>query len=185
MWIEQMISLFDDSTVDEVFFNRSHLMVCGQYRHEVKKEIFVDSVDALEKIQEFSFSQGLRLDPGNPFTGGTFRNYRWSAAIPPISVQGPIFTLRRHRFGDLGVDDFDGYKEHGDLIKSEWNNKSSVLICGPTGSGKTSLLTCLLRQYSFGERVFILEDLEEIPILSPHWVSLRTQAQREIGRAHV
>ena len=75
MWIEQMISLFDDSTVDEVFFNRSHLMVCGQYRHEVKKEIFVDSVDALEKIQEFSFSQGLRLDPGNPFTGGTFRNY--------------------------------------------------------------------------------------------------------------
>ena len=57
-------------------------------------------------------------------------------------------------------------------METSVRNGSSLLFCGETGSGKTSLLTSCLHESALHERVVIVEELEEIPMLGSLWSKL-------------
>ena len=175
--LAELEAYLSQADVREVYVNGNlGLGVLGPSHHELLPlpEFFRDKEAFILACQNFALHQGLRLDPLRPFAGGILnkKSWRWHCIIPPAAPQGPIFTLRKHLFGDLTIDDFDGDKAHIMKIKSLMKQGASLLFCGETGSGKTSLLTACLQTVALMERVLIVEELEEIPLLGGLWSRL-------------
>lgn len=94
--------------------------------------------------------------------------FRAHVAIAPLVLEGPVITLRRlPRLEAYALEDFQITGSERQLILQNLREGKSFLLCGKTGSGKTSFLTALLRHVSPHERVLILEDSPEIPLPNP------------------
>lgn len=166
-----------DESIDEVFVNgiRSLNILKGKHLTTLSSP-FVDNSSLIRSIQEFSLTQGLRLDPNFPATGGSLDGgqYRWHAIIPPASSQEAVFSLRRHRFDSIKLSHFTKDEGISSKLKHILKSHDPVLFCGETGSGKSTLLLTILKMYCLEERVIIIEDLEELPHVSPFWIFLKT-----------
>ncbi|MEZ4741533.1 MAG: ATPase, T2SS/T4P/T4SS family [Bdellovibrionota bacterium] len=178
VWLEDILEKFDDHDVDEILINSIYSLelVSGNSK-KIEASPFKSKVDLTRSIQDFSFSQGLRLDPVLPANGGMIAStqYRWHAIIPPAACDGPLFSVRRHRFANIELTDFlFADKSMALYLENAFRMRLPMLICGPTGSGKSTLLSSLLKKCSLDERVIILEKILE---LSTHknWIRLVAQ----------
>jgi pilus assembly protein CpaF len=181
----RLLGFFDDQRVDEVLINgaRSVMMVIGQ-RAEVGASPFASGQSMLQWLTQFARDQGVRLDPLCGSAGGMVAaedlptllgqtgQLRWHALLPPLSQDGPLLALRRHRFGAISLENFGGPDALKERLSLAVAQKRSLLIAGPTGSGKSTLLVALLAAHASQERVMILESIAEIPALFPTWVRL-------------
>ncbi len=177
-YLHSWLDLFRDESLDELLLNGLNgLWLVKKNLVEHSSSPFQDLDEMIIWLQEFAQEQGTRLDPLYPSNGGPLKIdgfpgfFRWHCLIPPASQDGPLFSLRRHRFESLKLADFAPPKLTNPLSEYFLAGES-ILICGATSSGKTSLLSSLLKEYSLKERVFILEALPEFPLLSPRWVRL-------------
>jgi pilus assembly protein CpaF len=179
-WLEKLKNYFADNLVDEVIVNGTMSVVIITAKETfVRDPIFTSVVEMTRCFQLFALDHGMRLDPLLPFAGGQYqRKYRWHCILPPVAESGAIFSLRYQRFSELFLDDFVDKNLIVDLYKKSKN----LLICGATGSGKTSFCSALLREYSLQERVCILEEYSEIPQLGRAWMKLIKQPPRTDGK---
>lgn len=180
MNLDQIKNFFADPTVSEVLINGAvSLTIIATKQRRVADSVFVDNTQMVSWLQDFAFSHGIRLDPLKPWCGGFLPelNLRWHCLIPPIAVDGPILSLRRHSFTNLTLQNFhDPYNLLPcclDLVR----NGNPLIVCGATASGKTTFLSSLLRAICLEERVVIVESITELPLLSKLWV--RCQAKEE------
>ncbi|RYZ65993.1 MAG: hypothetical protein EOP09_13385, partial [Proteobacteria bacterium] len=125
--------------------------------------------------------RNVRWDPMQPAAGGSFsvgeampRHYRWHGLLPPVARDGLLLSVRRHRLGDFSLDDFVP-PEKQDKLLSLVSGQHPVFVMGPTGSGKTSFMVSTLLHCASEERLAILEQLPEVPKLSPRWIRLCAQ----------
>lgn len=188
-WVQDLLKTFTDPSVDELCLNgiRS-LSVHQKAGRQVATSPFSDPVAMVRACQEFAHGQGMRLDPFSPSAGGTFEGgFRWHCLIPPAcGREGALLTIRRHRFADLKVADFSMTPLVRERLQALAADRSRhILFCGPTGSGKTSLLLACLKTYAWEERVVIIEEMEELPLLSPHWLSLLSRKPDTEGRGSI
>jgi pilus assembly protein CpaF len=121
-------------------------------------------------IQEFAWGHRQRLDLSRPEAGGvTDTGWRWHAVIAPLSQEQPLLMLRRQRFNELCLRDFFDPNDFLPGVLSHVNAGRPLLVVGPTGAGKSSLLVAILKQLALSERLIILETIREIPALTPCW----------------
>lgn len=115
-----------------------------------------------------------RLDRRHPSNGGSFfdTGYRWHAVLSPPSWDGVLLCVRKHRLDRVQIDHFDGIGTFGQFFSKIFRENQSLIICGPTSSGKTTLLAALLKAYAANDRVCILEEANEIPLLFPQWIKM-------------
>lgn len=187
-WLNEVMRYFDDPGVDEVILNgpaRASLQhPFGNQSLELS--IFSDAIAMIDALQDFAADQGLRLDPIVPAAGGSLESgYRWHAILPPVAPQGPIFSLRRHRFASLASLTFAWLHNAEAKLNQLVADGEHLIFCGPTASGKTTLLAKLLAIHAFKERVLLLEELREIPELSPCWLSLLSRVPDLEGSGEV
>jgi pilus assembly protein CpaF len=137
------------------------------------------------ELQSFCFFQNLRLDPFCPFAGGLLSDceIRWHCVIKPAIYQSPLLIMRKHRFTTLSIEDFLCNNEEQKLLDTIFSLRRTVIICGPCGSGKTSLCYVLLKKYAASERVCFLEDYSEIPTNNPLWIKLLKRKKSIDNRA--
>jgi pilus assembly protein CpaF len=99
----------------------------------------------------------LALDGGRPF--------RAHVVVAPLALRGPEITLRRlpqaHRFR---LEDFSDDEAQSETLRDAARRGLSLLICGKTGSGKTSLASAFLRHLPANTRTLVLEDSPELPL---------------------
>jgi pilus assembly protein CpaF len=169
-------ALFSDARVDEILINgtRGLFVSRGGPSFQEAPSPFDDALVMTRWIQELAMRQGTRLDPLEPASGGSLEQgrFRWHAVLPPISQDGPIFSLRRHRMETLTLGDFEFDDQFLTSLERLLRERRSVVVCGPTGAGKTSILAALLREYAARERVVVLEDVPEIASISTSWIRL-------------
>lgn len=149
---------------------------------------FEDRVQMIRSCQEFALSQGQRLDAYSPSAGGYIEEckLRWHCLIPPASYDGAIFSLRRHSFVELEIENFLIQKSDEHLLTEIFENPSNhILFCGPTGSGKTSLLCAFLKKYARDQRVILIEEHAELPLLSERWLHLVSRKKDIEGQGEV
>lgn len=143
--------------------------------------------DGAEGLREFAVSLARhaqsRLDPMCGAAGGSVDHgaWRWHCLLPPLSRDGVLFSLRRHRFAALSLADFGLDEATEQQLRTALAQREHLVIVGPTGSGKTSLLMALLKECALHERVVIIESLPELPRLSPTWVRLAARAANVEG----
>lgn len=189
-WINLLKAYLQEVDTREVCVNgiRGVIVV---HQEGIKKypPVFNDGKVFRKSCQEFALQQGVRLDPYCTSSGGVIDggSYRWHCIISPQSVDEAIFVLRKHQFKLIKLDSFNysrpGLREEIEILGQ--NRRCHIMICGPTGSGKTSFLSAFLKAYSLQERVVILEDINEISLLSNLWLSLKTKVKDVEGQGEI
>jgi pilus assembly protein CpaF len=118
-------------------------------------------------VDEASPLVDVRLDGG----------IRVHAVLPPISPSGTLLSIRLPSIAQISVDDLRLIA----LVAARTN----LLITGAAGSGKTTLLSALLSLASPAERIVAIEDVAELRVDHPHFVSLEARQSNIEGAGEV
>ena len=140
-------------------------------------------IDAI--IEQLLVPSGRRVDRTSPvvdarLAGGS----RLTVVLPPIAVDGPCLTIRRFTTRGRTLEDFAAPDMCASLVEA-MRQRMSIVVSGPTGAGKTSLLNALACHIDSGERVVTIEDAAELDLPSGHVVRLETRAASAEGRGRV
>jgi pilus assembly protein CpaF len=104
---------------------------------------------------------------------------RINAIIPPLSLSGPVLSIRRFGHKPLAVDDLLGHgsiaPEMVQFLRAAVEGRINMMISGGTGSGKTTLLNAMSRFIPRGERLVTIEDSAELKLQRKHVVTLETR----------
>lgn len=133
---------------------------------------------------------GLRLDRARPFVDARLPDgSRLHAVVPPVAPLGPVVTIRRFPSLRLGWDDLVAAgtlpRTAAELLRGVVRDRRAVVCCGPTGSGKTTVLGLLLGEVGADERVVLIEEAAELPHAAPHLVRLETCVPNVEGAGEV
>lgn len=114
---------------------------------------------------------------------------RLNAIIPPLSLKGPVLTIRKFKEELANIDDF---LRTGTLtpymarfLEASIKAKLNIIICGGTGSGKTTLLNVLSSFISDDERIITIEDAAELKLKQNHVISLETRLTNYEGTGEI
>ena len=123
---------------------------------------------------------GRRVDESSPICDARLPDgSRVNVIIPPLAVDGCTMTIRKFAKEKLTLDKLIEFKAMtpacAEMIKIVGACRANVVISGGTGSGKTTMLNCLTRYMSDGERVITCEDACELQLQQPHVVRLETR----------
>ena len=125
MSIERLRDFFADPTVIEVLVNgTASLTVVSSVGRSVQDSIFQSQRRNGALATGFCFcTQGVRLDPRKPFSGGLLEefNLRWHCLIPPVAIDGPILcSVRRHAFSTLTLQNFHDPACSATAVPDNW-----------------------------------------------------------------
>ncbi len=177
-------ALIDDDEVSDVLINGPGDVVVERAGRLESAGSIGDA--ELQRLVEFLLGPtGRRVDRRSPVVDVRLDDRtRCHIVIPPVAVNGPCVSLRRFPTRPRRLDEFaEGPDlDHLDRLTHE---RASVVIYGPTGSGKTSLLAALLRSVSEVERVVVIEEAAELPLQGRHVVRLEGQPPNLDGHGGV
>ncbi len=123
---------------------------------------------------------GRHIDEATPCVDVRLHDgVRVHAVLPPISPGGTLLSIRLPRVRRLGLDELeaDGLFELVPRagVQAHVAGRRNLLITGAGGSGKTTLLSALLASAAAGERIVAIEDVAELRVGHPHFVSLEAR----------
>ncbi len=133
---------------------------------------------------------GRRIDESSPYVDARLPDgSRVNAVIPPISLVGPVLTIRKFAKIPITVDDLIRFgsitAEAIEFLKACVSSRLNVVISGGTGSGKTTLLNILSQFIPADERIITIENAAELQLRQDHVVSLESRPPNIEGRGEV
>lgn len=153
-------------------------------------DVAFDDVDHLAGwVERLVVSCGGRLDLSSPIADARLPDgSRLHVVIPPIAPEGPLVSIRRFPSTPFRLEDLvsAGSLSAGsaDRLAEAVSAGRSLLIAGPTGAGKTTLMAALLQLVRPVERVVVIEELPELRFGS-NCVSLIARKANAEGRGAV
>ncbi|MGB6057667.1 MAG: ATPase, T2SS/T4P/T4SS family [Microthrixaceae bacterium] len=174
-------SLLDDPLVTDVLVNGPGTVWVEREGRLQRSEISVDHRSILRSIERLVGPLGLSADRSNPIVDARLPDgARVTVILPPLAPDGPLLALRRHRAEPLSLEAFGG-KTVVAVLKTVVRRALNVIVFGPTGAGKTSLLNALARELPPSERVVTVEDTAELQLPGDHTVRLESRPGRADG----
>jgi pilus assembly protein CpaF len=183
--------LLRDGAVEEV-------MVCGTApvwveragRLERTGVRFASEGDLRDAIERILAPLGRRVDEAEPLCDARLPDgSRVNVVIPPLALDGPVLTIRRfRRRGFTGrelVANGTMTRPLLDFLARAVRARASILVCGGTGSGKTTTLNALSGFIGADERVVTIEDAAELRLRQPHVIRLEARPPNLEGRGEV
>ena len=125
-------------------------------------------------------SGGRHIDEATPCVDTRLSDgARVHAVLPPIATSGTLLSIRLPRAMPFTLGDLDaaGFFEAVPLTAVEElvAGRANILVTGAAGSGKTSLLGAILSAAPPTERIIAIEDVAELRVRHPHFVSLEAR----------
>jgi pilus assembly protein CpaF len=134
---------------------------------------------------------GRRIDESVPMVDARLPDgSRFNAIIPPLSLSGPMITIRKFGMERLEVNDLLD-KHHSfnqainDFIQACVFGRKNIIVSGGTGAGKTTLLNVISQFIPEGERIITIEDAAELRLKKSHWGRLESRPPNVEGRGQV
>jgi len=151
---------------------------------------FRDNEHLLNVCQRIVSLVGRRVDESSPICDARLKDgSRVNVVIPPLSIDGPVLTIRRFAKHRLTLDDLVAQgcasPEMVALLKVIGRVRCNVIISGGTGAGKTTLLNAMSGWIAPEERVVTCEDTAELNLQQPHVVRLETRPANLEGEGEV
>ena len=174
--------LLEDDNVTEIMVNSPSDIYVEMDGNLIKDESisFINDDHILRTIDRLISSVGKTLDQSNPMVDARLDDgSRLNAIIPPLSVKGPVLTIRKFK---KEIDEIEDLIGNGTLtpymarfLDACVSARLNILVCGGTGSGKTTLLNVLSNFIGENERIITIEDAAELKLRQNHVISLETR----------
>jgi pilus assembly protein CpaF len=183
--------LLRDPTVTEVMVNRPDQVYCERFgKIELTDVQFRDNEHVRHVIDKIVTPLGRRVDESSPMVDARLPDgSRVNAIIPPLSLGGPVLTIRKFSVDPYTVEDLIGFgsltQPMAAFLAACVKVKLNCLVVGGTGSGKTTLLNVLSSFIPEGERIVTVEDAAELKLHQPHVVRLEARPPNIEGKGEV
>ncbi len=163
-------SIIADDNITEVMINGpKDIFIEKAGRVQRLNEEF-ESEEKLEDIvQKIVALSGREVNEANPIVDTRLQDgSRVNVVLPPISLSGPIVTIRKFSKDPMTIEKLIAYgsitREIADKLEILVKAKYNIFIAGGTGSGKTTFLNALSNYIPHDERVITIEDSAELQI---------------------
>jgi pilus assembly protein CpaF len=169
---------------DEVYIEKS-----GKISLTAKR--FVSNQQVRSIIDRIIAPLGRRIDESTPMVDARLPDgSRINAIIPPLSLKGPMITIRKFGQDRFGMDDLVR-RFHSltpvmaEFIEAAVITRKNMIVSGGTGSGKTTLLNIISNYIPDGERIISIEDAAELKLNKAHWARLESRPPNVEGRGAI
>src|SRR5262245_6868153 len=173
--------LLKDTAITDILVN-NYTKVYVERRGVLQRSSvqFKDDKHLLHIIEKMVAAAGRRIDEANPIVAARLADgSRVTAAIPPVTLDGPALSIRRFGGKVLSNDELLANQTLTppilQLLGSCVRARLNMVISGGSGTGKTTLLNALSRFIPETERIVTIEDIAELMMQQPHVVRLETR----------
>jgi pilus assembly protein CpaF len=151
---------------------------------------FTDESHLRRIINKIVAQVGRRLDESSPMVDARLPDgSRVNAIIPPLSLSGPLLTIRKFSKKRLDLQDLIRLgtlsTESTEFLQRCILAQLNVLISGGTGSGKTTLLNALSTAIPDADRIVTIEDAAELRLNQRHVLRLEARPKNIEGEGEI
>jgi pilus assembly protein CpaF len=182
--------LRDDDVTDIMVNGRDHVYVEKHGKLHETGIHFHDDQHLMLIIDRIVSQVGRRVDESSPMVDARLRDgSRINAIIPPLAIDGPALSIRRFGKKRYSIADLLAKQsispEMVALLQAVVKARLNLLVCGGTGSGKTTMLNCLSSFVPADERIVTIEDSAELSLQQTHVVRLETRPPNLEGKGEI
>ena len=173
--------LLKDHTISDIMVNGFDNVYVERAGRLVETNVrFKDQAHLRMIIDRIVSNVGRRIDESSPIVDARLDDgSRVCAVIPPLSLIGPVLSIRRYGKKLLTTDELLKNQTFTpgivDFLGGCVEARLNIVISGGSGSGKTTMLNTMSRFISEQERIITIEDTAELQLQQPHFVRLETR----------
>jgi pilus assembly protein CpaF len=183
--------LLEDDTITEVMVNGAKNIYVERAGKITRIPVAFESDEhVMRVIDRIVAPLGRRIDESSPYVDARLPDgSRVNAIIPPISLVGPVLTVRKFARNPITLEQIIEFgtitPEALQFLKACVESRLNLIISGGTGSGKTTLLNILSQFIPPDERIVTVENAAELQLRQEHVVTLESRPPNIEGRGEV
>jgi pilus assembly protein CpaF len=183
--------LLQDPSITEVMCNGPKNVYIERHGLIERTNIVFENDSHLMRVIDRIVSPiGRRVDEASPMVDARLPNgYRVNATIPPLSLDGPLLTIRKFAKTPYTAQDLiaNGTLSPGlvAFLRACVEARVNLVISGGTGTGKTTLLNVVSAFIPSRERVITIEDTAELQLKQEHVLRVEKRPPNVEGRGEV
>jgi pilus assembly protein CpaF len=183
--------LLRDETITEIMVNGPRqVYVEREGRLELTNVVFQNEDHVMRIIDRIIAPLGRRVDEASPMVDARLSDgSRVNAIIPPLSLVGPVLTIRKFATSPYQVEDLIRFgtatPEMFEFLRACVQARLNIFVSGGTGSGKTTTLNVLSSFIPNDERIITIEDAAELQLRQEHVVTLEARPPNIEGKGAV
>src|SRR2546429_691700 len=186
--IERLLA--DDSVTEIMVNGHSDVWVERQGRLYQTTVRFNDDSHLRRIINKMVAQVGRRIDESSPMVDARLPDgSRVNAVIPPLSLSGPLITIRKFATKRLDLREMIRLgtlsEETSAFLQRSTPAELNILISGGTGTGKTTLLNALSQSVPDSERIVTIEDAAELQLKQAHVLRLEGRPKNIEGQGEI
>ncbi|HVS42897.1 MAG TPA: ATPase, T2SS/T4P/T4SS family, partial [Candidatus Dormibacteraeota bacterium] len=162
--------LVEDDTLTEIMVNGADMVYVERGGKILLADVRFDDENHLLRIIDLIVSAvGRRIDHRQPLCDARLLDgSRVNAVVPPISIDGPILTIRKFSKDPYQVSDLIRFgtltEASAAFLRACVLARANIMISGGTGTGKTTLLNVCSSFIPIDERIVTIEDAAELQL---------------------
>ena len=166
--------LVEDDTLTEIMVNGADMVYVERGGKILLADVRFDDENHLLRIIDLIVSAvGRRIDHRQPLCDARLLDgSRVNAVVPPISIDGPILTIRKFSKDPYQVSDLIRFgtltEASAAFLRACVLARANIMISGGTGTGKTTLLNVCSSFIPIDERIVTIEDAAELQLHQEH-----------------
>ncbi len=180
----------EDQTVGDILINGIHSIYIDKAGKMIDSGIrFTTHEEVWEVAERIVKSVGQNISGDRPLVDTRLPDgSRVNIIAPPMAIDGVSISIRKFPSRQITLESMiqSGQltQELGKFLSECVNKRLNIVVCGGTGSGKTTLMNALSGAISPDERVVTIEDSAELKLQQPHVVRLESKTSITPSTAH-
>ena len=183
--------LLRDDSVSEIMVNGPRQVYIERSgKLELTNVVFQNDDHVMRIIDRIIAPIGRRVDESSPMVDARLTDgSRVNAIIPPLSLVGPVITIRKFAASPFTTDDLIRFgtstPDMFEFLRACVEARLNIFVSGGTGSGKTTTLNVLSSFIPDDERIVTIEDAAELQLRQEHVVTLESRPPNIEGKGAI
>lgn len=183
--------LIDSDAYSEIMVNGyDHVYVESKGKLVLTDIKFKDNEHLMQIIDRIVSKVGRHVDESSPMCDARLLDgSRVNVIIPPLSLVGPILTIRKFGKTPITADNLVAWgsvsRKMLEFLEAAVRGKLNIIVSGGTGSGKTTLLNVLSSYIPSDERIITIEDSAEVQLHQEHVLTLESRPANMEGKGRI